>query len=153
MSKLLQQKEVYDRRTTTDKLQEALRLTASHTHSFVVDKEEEAGEGKEDTTCTPTPILNDVVAVVEETSTRLEPKFMLEKILRVMKKEILLAWLKPTKKAAKTGYSMVVGTDTWIESTAALIYPIDVEWDESSRMYLLHSDPVQIHKALNSSGP
>ena len=91
---------------------------------------------------------DDVVAVVEETSTHLQPK-----ILRVMKKEVLLAWLKPTKKAAKTGYSMVVGTDTWIESTAALIYPIDVEWDESSRMYLLHSDPVQIHKALNSSGP
>ena len=153
MSKLLQQKEVYDRWTTTDKLQEALRSMASHTHSFVVDKEEEAREGKEDTTCTPTPILNDVVAVVEEMSTRLEPKFILGKILRVMKKEVLLAWLKPTKKAAKTGYSMVVGTDTWIESTAALIYPIDVEWDESSHMYLLHSDPVQIHKALNSSGP
>ena len=91
---------------------------------------------------------DDVVAVVEETSTHLQPK-----ILRVMKKEVLLAWLKPTKKAAKTGYSMVVGTDTWIESTAALIYPIDVEWDGSSHMYLLHSDPVQIHKALNSSGP
>ena len=46
------------------------------------EEEEEAGDSKEDTTHTHTPALHDVVALVEESSTRNAPKIILGKVLR-----------------------------------------------------------------------
>jgi len=128
-------------------MQRALSSAAMHTCTYL--HEDEPREDNTTHTHGPTPTVNDIVAVVEHTSSRTNPKIILGKILRVFKREALLAWLKPRKRNGKTGYRMVVGTDTWKESFEALIYPIDIVWDDTEHMYFLHSDPRKIHDALD----
>jgi len=99
---------------------------------------------------TPSFGVGDIIAVVEEASTKERPQIILGKIIRLNsnKKEVLLAHMEPICKDGEVFYRLVVGTDTWSESFSALVHPIDVVFNREQNMYVLHSDPVDIHRVV-----
>ena len=84
---------------------------------------------------------------MEEESTKEKPLILLAKVLRVnkQKKEVLLAHLEPINSDGDIYYRLVVGRDTWTESFAAVVHPVDVTFDQERHIYLLRSSKLQIH--------
>ena len=172
-----QQSRVYDRRTSGERLQKAVALTGQATlHSLGVwvevvvvvgEEEEEEEEEKEEadredrpargskrTTCTYEK--GDVIAVVERASTEKKPRILLGKVLKLdwARREVLLAWLKPVSSHhGKDGvgahfYKLVVGDNTWVESMAAVVHPIDIQPSKRPGVYRLLSSLEDIHRAV-----
>ena len=143
----MQQREVYDRRTSQEKAVNGVKLTASI-----------AERALGINSCTSTdldasdyvPERDDIVALVEEGSTHAKPLIILGKVLRVYQKdrEVLLAHLKPVKVRNK--YQLDAGQDTWKENFDALIYPIDIHYEPKSGVYILRTPPSQIHQVVKT---
>ena len=140
----IQQKQVYDKRTKEEKVARGVKLTAGIAANALA--------GTSTTHLTEkdavTPAKDDMVALVEEGSTRKEPMVLLGKVLRVYTKEreVLLAHLREMEEHGK--YKLVVGTSTWVESFDALIFPIDIAYDAARNIYTLATSKVDIHKSV-----
>ena len=141
----MQQKEVYDRRTSMEKSARAVKLTATIAERSVGSNP----VANLDQDRAVVPELGDIVALVEDGSTRASPRILLGKVLRVnlREREVLLAHLE---KKETSKYKLVVGQSTWVESFDALVYPVDVVYDIQGT-YTLRSDPLEIHKIVNKN--
>jgi len=91
--------------------------------------------------------VGDIVALVDKTATPSEPKIYIGKILRTypQRREAFLAYLRPVPKT-RSKYQLTVGKDGWTESYDALIYRVDIIFDEGSNVYTLQTKPEDIHK-------
>jgi len=146
----MQQQQVYDRRTSGEKLQGAITMTAKRTLEHLDEwHEDEQGEEKEEEEATPTFKTNDIVALVTPHSTATLPDVLIAKILRMdfKKKEVLLAHLKRDFKKENT-YILTVGEDTWKEDFASLIYPVDITYSQATKTYTLRSSLRDIHNSV-----
>ena len=85
------------------------------------------------------------MALVEKSATPYDPKILLGKILRTYRKrrEALLAHLGPVPNKRRK-YQLTVGKDSWTESYDALIYPVDIIFDDG--VYTLRTKPEDIYK-------
>ena len=142
----MQQRQVYDRRTTTDKSARAVKLTAALA-GRILDSNPTANLD-EDGDAIPEP--GDIVALVQAGSTQTAPLILLGKVLRVnlREQEVLLAHLQEIEESK---YRLRVGQSTWTESFNSLVYPVDVVYDVISGMYTLRSKPLDIHKTVNKN--
>ena len=142
---------MYDRRTSQDRTAQAVKFTAELTASALGtggteeasrdDAQEDASDGEFE--------VGDIVGLVDRISTRVNPHLILGKILRTYprKKEVLLAHLAPVANTRKK-YKLVVGKDSWTESVNALVYPVDVAYDEETNIYTLRTTPLQIYNCV-----
>ena len=91
------------------------------------------------------PDTGDIVAMVQEGSTRQCPRILLGKVLRVnsREQEVLLAHLEAMESKK---YRLKVGQSTWTESFHSLVFPIDVEYNNG--LYHLRSSPLEIHNIV-----
>ena len=147
----IQQRRTYDRRTSGERLRGAVAVLGRSTlrqlgeTEFSDDEDKADEEDEEDETSFA---VGDIVAAVEESSTRQSPRVLLGKILRInfTKREVLLAHMAPhTDEEGGKCYRLVVGRDTWSESFAALVFPVDVEFSRRHQVYRLRTDPLDIH--------
>lgn len=92
--------------------------------------------------------VGDIVALVEETSTRETPQILLGKVLRTAprKREALLAHLAPVPNTSKQ-YRITIGKGTWWENYSALNYPVDIVYEERKNTYTLRTSPQDIHSS------
>ena len=131
-----QQRNTYDRRTSRERLRGAVSALGKSTLCQLAEwSDEEVDDDEEDA---PSFGVGDIIAVVEEASTKERPQI-------TNKKEVLLAHMEPICKDGEVFYRLVVGTDTWSESFSALVHPIDAVFNRKQNMYVLQSDPVDIH--------
>ena len=108
-------------------------------------------ENKDDERETPTIRVGDVVRVVKVVSRPANPLLLLEKVLKVepATREVLLAHLwSVTDDTGGATFHLVVGKDWWKESTVAVVYPIDVQYDKMQHLYHLRTDPLDIHQIV-----
>jgi hypothetical protein len=146
-----EQMKTYDRRKSSAKISSAVRNIATETATAlglsVGSSAEGAQEKKDDDEYSPQ--IGDVVALVEESSTEIEPKIMLGKVLRVYQKEeeVLLAHLRACGRGT---YRLTVGKDAWKESTKSLVHPVDVIFDSKLGVYKLRTPVIEIHNDVMS---
>ena len=81
----------------------------------------------------------DVVATCDESSTENHPVVILGKVVHVSSRrgEVFLAHLAPDKandNQQGLAFKFVVGRTSWREDVEALIHPVDVEFEEESRI-------------------
>ena len=149
----MQQREVYDRRTSQDKVVGGVNLTASIAGKILdpstqttqtVSGEDDISE--EDDIA---PEKDDIVGLVEEQSTQSKPCILLGKVLRVnnKKRTVLLAHLRPIKQRSNK-YQLEVGKSTWEENFKSLIFPIDINYDSKLSLYILRTPQLHIHNAV-----
>ena len=168
----VQQKRTYDRRTTNERVGKAVdlmgRVTATQLQEDSFSPEESHGDDSNDETtgvaasssssppshhCHSLPYREgDIVAVVDECSTRKKPVFILGKVLQLLKRrQALLAHLAPQQGEEEEGatrFKLRVGSTTWLESLDAVVFPVDVEFDDRDRLYRLRTSPLEIHESL-----
>ena len=158
----IQQRTVYDRRTSGEKVKGAIAHIGHETLRRLGEEEEEEEEDdeeEEDTTDTsPAFGVGDIVALVEPESTMTMPRILLAKVLRMepKTKEVLLAHLRPVPPNAddddndddRPTFRLTVGRDTWTEDYAAVVYPIDVTYNRKSRTYRLNTSAEEIHSCI-----
>jgi hypothetical protein len=147
-----QQLQVYDRRTTQDRTAEAIKFTSNLTtralqeapaHANSSFHEDEEEEDDADTQYE----VGDIVALVKSTSTLPNPDILLGKVLRAnsRKREALLAHLEPVPNT-RNRFRLKIGKDSWSESYDALIFPVDILYDERTHLYTLRTTPQEIHR-------
>ena len=171
----VQQKRTYDRRTTNERVGKAVdlmgRVTATQLQEDSFSPEESHGDDSNDETTgvaasssssSSSPPSHhrhslpyregDIVAVVDEHSTRKKPVFILGKVLQLLKRrQALLAHLAPQQGEEEEGatrFKLRVGSTTWLESLDAVVFPVDVEFDNRDRLYRLRTSPLEIHESL-----
>lgn len=90
--------------------------------------------------------VGDIVACVDKDSTESQPLILLGKVLRTCsrRREVLLAYLEAIPNT-RAKYRLKVGNSTWTESYDALIFPIDIVYDDQSAVYTLRTNPKEIH--------
>ena len=139
----MQQKQVYDRRTTQDKSAKAVKLTSSVAGTALCSNSTTKHDGDGDVI----PEQGDIVALVKEHSTRAAPQILLGKVLRVSlrEQELLLAHLQEVEESK---YQLTVGQNTWTESFDAIVFPVDVVYDNIAGVYTLRSSHLEIHKIV-----
>ena len=91
------------------------------------------------------PQKGDIVAVVGD-----RPEVYIGKVLRTDQRhrEVLLATLHLVEA---NKYRFDVAAETWRESFDALIYPVDVNYNEVTHLYTLNSSLPEIHSAFATS--
>ena len=94
-----------------------------------------------------TPLPGDFVALVASNSTTNSPQILIAKLLRYVhdRNEALLASMKEVSESVfvlETGQS-------FSEDTRSLIFPIDIIYLPSDKVYQLRSSKLEIHKQLN----
>lgn len=138
----MQQREVYDRRTTQDKSAKAVKLAASAAERALCNSTASLDRDGD-----LIPENGDIVALVQDGSTRAAPKILLGKVLRVncREQEVLLAHLE---ERGDSNYRLRVGQSTWMESIQALVYPVDVIFNNAEGTYSLRSSLLDIHQSV-----
>ena len=92
--------------------------------------------------------VGDIVALVEKNATPSNPIILIGKILRTYPKrrEALLAHLHPVPNTQQRKYKLTVGKDSWTESYDALIFPVDISFDDKYDVYTMRTNPNDIYK-------
>ena len=126
-----------------DKSARAVKLSAGLAGRTLDGKPTASMDGDGD----PIPETGDIVALVQDESTKASPLILLGKVLRVnlRDQEVLLAHLQQIEKSK---YRLKVGQSTWMESFHALVYPIDVVYDAVAGLYTLRSELLDIHRRV-----
>ena len=139
----MQQKQVYDRRTTQDKSAKAVKLTSSVAGTALCSNSTTKHDGDGDVI----PEQGDIVALVEEHSTRAAPQILLGKVLRVSlrERELLLVHLQ---KVEESKYQLTVEQNTWTENFDSIVFAVDVAYDNIAGIYTLRSSHLAIHKIV-----
>ena len=167
-SPLLQQRNTYDRRTSTDRVARAVRQMGEETLAVIGDEEEEStsgerAEGKEDEEREEggppqrqrqkryAHCEGDVVAVCDTSSSPSHPEVLIAKIVHLERRrgEALLALLRRDEEQDNrrgTAYRFVVGKDSWWEDLDAAIHPLDVAYEEERRLYRLRTPLSEIRQ-------
>ena len=140
---------MYDRRSWQDRTTEAVKFAAKLTASALSGGENTTDASDHDASDDDAYEVGDIVAMVDRISTRSKPHILLGKILRVYprRREVLLAHLSPIP-CTRNKYKLVVGRDSWIESFDALVYPVDVAYEEETSVYTLRTTPTEIHNSV-----
>ncbi len=138
----MQQRRVYDRRSTQDRTTQAVQFASSVTAGVL-------GGGSEVHEEVDTYEIGDIVGMVSKGSTLREPKVLIGKVLRTdrRKREALLAYLQPIPHT-RNHYRLKIGEETWRESYQALVYPLDVVYEEQKDIYILRTPLQHIHTSV-----
>lgn len=143
----LQQRRVYDKRTSQDRTAQAVNFcskVAAGTLGIEAFKKSDIDDDLYE--------VGDIVALIDKEATASKPLILLGKILRTYprKREVILAHLAPVPNT-RFKYQLTVGKDSWTESFDALIYPVDIVFDEGNNVYKLRTKPEEIYKAWNGN--
>ena len=141
----LQQRHIYDKRTSQDRTAQAVKFSSDVAAGALGVQAFNKSDIDDDLY-----EVGDIVALIDKEATASKPLIFLGKILRVYprKREVMLAHLAPVPNT-RFKYQLTVGNDSWTESFDALIYPVDIVFDEGNNVYKLRSKPEDIYKAWN----
>ena len=152
-----EQARTYDCRTSSDKVAHAVQLSSKEAASALGDRVsdvEPSTSGGNSKKKKLLPCVGDIVALVEERSTRDEPVVMLGKVLRLYQdsQEVLLAHLRLVEKSRKSSptYKLTIGKDAWVESYDSLVFPVDVAYDSARGVYSLRTPSTEIHDHVHN---
>ncbi len=142
---LPQQRRVYDKRTSEDRTAKAVKFSSGIAASGLGGNTSASVSGSDATKDDYHFDVGDIVATIDRNSTTSNHLIFLGKILRTAprKREALLAYLAPVENTDKK-YRLKVGEETWWESYDALVYPIDVIYDEQENTYTRRSTTKEI---------
>lgn len=144
------QRRFYDKRSSEVKKAPALTFLARTAASAIfeddaIENESESkvdDEGYRDIQ----PISGDLVALVASNSTKSLPQILVAKVIRYTKdrKDVLLAHME---EVAENSYTLIIGR-SYLESIESLIFPIDIAYNASDRVYELRSDKIDLHNQV-----
>lgn len=145
------QRRFYDQRSTEVKKAPALRFLA-HTATSAIFEDNAIIANESDTKVDDegysniNPISGDFVALVANNSTNSSPQIFIGRIIRYSKdrKDVLLAHME---EVSENLFKLVIGK-SYFESTDSLIFPIDIVYKASDRVYELRSDKSDLHNEV-----
>lgn len=92
-----------------------------------------------------TPGLGDIVAIVQPSSTPIQPVVELGKVLRISTDWSQLRYI-PLESVGGSNYSCTAGR-LGRAAVDNIVFPIGTDYDEGTRTYTLLCDPYDIHMA------
>ena len=146
------QRRFYDKRTLAQKKEPALRFLAQTARSGIFDDDDNDMNvsskeiDKEGFSDEVLPVIGDFVALVARNSTRRSPQIFIAKVLRFSdnKKDVLLAHMEEIEE---NNFKLTIGK-SYLESTNSLIFPIDIAYKTSDRVYELRSQKLDLHNQI-----